>query len=129
MVSIALSLIPCVMVAFILNERAQKLKHQQLVSGMSLAGYWASNLLCDISMAYLPILLIILLTAVFNVTFQGTTVIFLLFPLAIVPFSYNTSFLFSSDTTAQIVTLFVHFMGGAICSLTVFALQMIPTTA
>ena len=67
---------------------------------MSLVGYWVSNLVCDISMAYLPMLLIILLTAVFNVTFQGTTVLFLLFPLAIVPFSYITSFLFASDTTA-----------------------------
>lgn len=100
MVSIALALIPCVMVAFILNERAQKLKHQQLVSGMSLCGYWVSNLVCDVSMAYIPMLLIILLTAVFKVTFTGVTVLFLLFPLAIVPFSYITSFAFASDTTA-----------------------------
>jgi ATP-binding cassette, subfamily A (ABC1), member 3 len=66
MTAIAMALIPCVMVQFILNERELQLKHQQLISGMSLAGYWSSNIIFDILMAYVPILLIILLTFVFN---------------------------------------------------------------
>ncbi len=33
---------------------------------MSLAGYWVSNLIFDITMAYIPILLIIMLTFVFD---------------------------------------------------------------
>ena len=69
MVSIALALIPCVMVAFILNERQLELKHQQLVSGMSLMGYWAANMFCDILSAYIPMLLIIILTKAFGVHF------------------------------------------------------------
>lgn len=69
MTAIALALIPCVMVQFILNERELALKHQQLLSGMSLSGYWSSNVIFDILMAYVPILLIILLTFVFNKTY------------------------------------------------------------
>jgi len=65
MSAIALALIPCVMVQFILNERELALKHQQLLSGMSLSGYWASNVIFDVLMAYVPILLIIMLTFVF----------------------------------------------------------------
>lgn len=67
---------------------------------MSLAGYWASNIIFDIFMGYIPILLIILLTIVFNKTYDGIWVLFLLFPPAIVPFTYVTSFLFTSDINA-----------------------------
>ena len=96
---------------------------------MSLAGYWASNLIFDIMMAYIPICLIILLTFVFNnVSYQGIWVLFLLFPPAIVPFTYVTSFLFSSDINAQICTLFLHFVTGGVLALTVFILQQVPIT-
>lgn len=67
---------------------------------MSLAGYWASNIIFDIFMGYIPILLIILLVIVFNQTYDGIWVLFLLFPPAIVPFTYVTSFLFTSDINA-----------------------------
>jgi len=67
---------------------------------MSLPGYWASNIIFDIFMAYIPILLIILLVIVFNKTYDGIWVLFLLFPPAIVPFTYVTSFLFTSDINA-----------------------------
>jgi len=52
-----------------------------------------------------------------------------MYPLAVVPFSYVTTFIFSDDTTAQITTLFVHFVAGGLYLLTVFVLQLIPITA
>ena len=128
MVAIAMAMIPCVMVQFILNERENLLKHQQLLSGMSLAGYWASNLLFDIFMAYIPIILIILLSSLFNQSYEGVWALFLLYPPAIVPFTYVTSFMFSSDINAQIMTLFLHFLTGGLCPILVFALQRIPIT-
>ena len=95
---------------------------------MSLAGYWASNLAFDIIMAYIPIALIILLMSVFSVNFEGAYVLFLLFPPAIVPFTYVTSFLFKSDINAQIMTLFLHFTSGGLLVTVVFVLQYIPIT-
>jgi hypothetical protein len=67
---------------------------------MSLSGYWSSNVIFDIVMAYVPILLIIMLTFVFNKTYKGVAVLFLLYPPAIVPFTYVQSFLFKSDINA-----------------------------
>lgn len=67
---------------------------------MSLAGYWSSNLIFDMVMAYVPILLIILLTFVFNKHYEGVWLLFLLYPPSIVPFTYVTSFLFKSDINA-----------------------------
>ena len=44
------------------------------------------------------------------------------------PFTYITSFFFTSDTVAQIMTLFVHFMVGGILPIVIFVLQNIPST-
>ena len=111
------------MVQFILNEREKQLKHQQLLSGMSLIGYWASNLILDILLAYIPILLIMALTYAFRPGFQGIWVLLLLYPPAVVPFTYVTSFMFRSDINAQIMTLFTHFVAGALFTVVVFVLQ------
>jgi len=126
MVSIGLALVPCAMVSYILKEREQQLKHMQLISGMSLFGYWAANLLADTLKAFVPIGVILLFCYLMNVWYEGVWLLFVLYPLAVVPFSYVTSFLFSSDTVAQICTLFVHFLAGGIMSLVVFTLELLP---
>jgi len=95
---------------------------------MSLAGYWASNIIFDIIMAYIPILLIIMLTFVFNKNYEGVWLLFLLYPPAIVPFTYVTSFIFTSDINAQIMTLFLHFVSGGLLVIVVFVLQYLPVT-
>ena len=129
MLSIALALIPSVVVSFILREREQQLKHQQLVSGMSMCGYWASNAMSDMLAAYVPIVLIIILNAAFKLDNPYSWLFLLLYPLAVVPFTYMTSFLFTDDTTAQICTLFLHFLAGGILTAVVYVLQLVPTTA
>ena len=95
---------------------------------MSLAGYWSSNIIFDVLMAYIPIGLIIMLTFVFNKHYEGIWVLFLLYPLAIVPFTYVTSFIFSSDINAQITTLFLHFVSGGLLCIVVYVLQYLPIT-
>jgi len=76
------------------------LKHMQVVSGMSLSGYWTANLIADVTKTYIPLIAMIGLTFLFDLNFEGIWVLFLLFPLGIVPFTYITSFLFGSDTIA-----------------------------
>ena len=64
-VSIALALIPCVIISFIIKEREQQLKHMQMISGVSLPAYWASNLISDIAKTFIPIVIILLLMVIF----------------------------------------------------------------
>ena len=64
--SIALAIIPCCIIAVIIKEREQKLKHLQVVSGVSLTAYWASNLISDVLQAYIPIIIILILNAIFD---------------------------------------------------------------
>ena len=88
------------MVSYILNEREKQLKHMQVISGMSLTGYWIANIMSDIIKCYVPVALILLLSWLFDANDPGVWVIFMLYPWAIVPFSYMTTFLFTSDTMA-----------------------------
>ena len=89
----------------------------QLISGMSLFGYWAANLLSDVIKAFVPIAMILLLCWAIDVWYDGAWVLFCLYPFAVVPFSYVTSFLFASDSVAQICTLFNHAKQVSYCLL------------
>jgi len=100
MVTIAIALIPCVMIAFIIKEREDSLKHMQLISGMNLLAYWISNLIADMIKVFIPMILIVLTYFLFGINLPGVWVLFLIYPLAIVPFTYLTSFLFTSDSRA-----------------------------
>ena len=79
-------------------------------------------------MAYLPISLVIMLTFAFGKNYPGVWALLMLYPPAIVPFTYVMSFLFKNDINAQIMTLFIHFLAGALGTAIVFTLQQIPIT-
>ena len=69
-------------------------------SGVSLPAYWISNLMSDTIKTYFPICIILLLTVIFDLKYDGVWALLLLYPLAIVPFTYITSFFFTNDTVA-----------------------------
>ena len=128
-IAIALAIIPCVIISHILKERTHNLKHMQVISGVSLPAYWIANMLSDIAQAYVPILIIVLLQYIFSLDYEGVWVLLLLYPIAIVPFTYVTSFMFTGDTVAVIMTVFIHFMVGGIFPVVLFGLDNIPWTA
>ena len=119
---------PCAIISFILIERVENLRHMQLISGMSKAAYWLSNMLADIVKLYIPIFVILLISLVFDTNYPGVWVLFLMMPWAIVPFTYVTSFLFEKDSAAQIVTLLANYIVCDILSIIVYVLQFIPQT-
>jgi len=113
---------PCAIISFILIERVENLRHMQIISGMSLTAYWLSNMIADIIKLYIPIIMIILISIMFDANYQGVWVLFMLLPWALVPFTYITSFLFEKDSTAQIITLFINYFVACVMSILVFVL-------
>lgn len=67
---------------------------------MNLPAYWLANFSSDVIKAYVPVLLTMLIAVIFSVSEPGVPVIMLIFPFAIVPLTYTTSFLFGTDTQA-----------------------------
>ena len=54
MFSIGLSFIPASLITFIVKEREDNVKHQQIVSGVSLFSYWLSNYALDMLKYLVP---------------------------------------------------------------------------
>lgn len=127
-VSIGFALVPAATISFILNEREKNLKHMQLISGMSLPAYWVANYIFDILKGVIPSALVIGLMYAFQLNYEWVWVLFLLYPVGVIPFTYVTSFFFSSENIAQTVTIFLHFVFAGIGGIVVYILRVIPAT-
>ena len=127
-VSIGFALVPAAVVSFILNERDKNLKHMQLISGMNLLAYWSSNLIFDICKGIIPSAIVIGLMYAFSLDFPSVWILFLLYPVGVIPFTYVTSFLFTGENTAQTVTIFVHFTFAGIGAIVTYILRIIEST-
>lgn len=71
MVGLAFSLIPTVIISFILKEREEQLKHIQLISGMNLSAYWMANMAADMIKAYVPVIISYILAFIFGIKIPG----------------------------------------------------------
>ena len=93
-------MIPASIISFIVGEREKNLKHMQLISGMNLDAYWISTYIFDILKTQIPMVIAIGLMYAFGLDYEHVWVLFLLFPIGVIPFTYAMSFLFSKETTA-----------------------------
>jgi len=100
----------------------------QLISGMSLSAYWLSNMIADMIKLYIPIFIILIISVIFNANYDGVWVLMLLLPPALVPFTYVSSFLFKSDSSAQIITLILNYFVCDVMAFLTFVLMFIPQT-
>ena len=95
---------------------------------MSLGSYWLTNFTFDILKILFLSMMTILCLHIFNIELPDFWVILLVYPLAIVPFTYATSFIFSSESAAQNVTMLVHVIVSSIGAVGVFMLRLIKET-
>jgi ATP-binding cassette subfamily A (ABC1) protein 3 len=80
-----------------------------MVSGVNVLSYWASNWIWDFSKHLIPAVACVLMISWFNLkslsevdgdVYLAVWLLFILYGLAVAPFSYLTSFLFKSHTMA-----------------------------
>ncbi|ETL35618.1 hypothetical protein L916_12275 [Phytophthora nicotianae] len=143
-ICIAFTFLPASIVVFLVKEKesAHNAKHQQLVSGVSLPAFWLSNYIWDLLMYTIPCVATLVLLNVFNIsaltgtdcssctgaTFPSVILLFVLFGLAICPFSYALSFLFKEHASAQTYTIVLNFVIGMVLMITSFILDLIDST-
>lgn len=100
MLSVAFSLLPASIIAFICGERERNLKHLQLISGMSLGSYWTVNCLTDLIRVAIVVGGAIGLIWEYNLGVNDIWIALLAYPFAIIPYTYVASFFFSKEATA-----------------------------
>ncbi|KAG1690889.1 hypothetical protein DVH05_027491 [Phytophthora capsici] len=144
-ICIAFTFLPASIVVFLVKEKQveHNSKHQQLVSGVSLPAFWLSNYMWDFAMYMFPCVSALILINVFEIsaltgqdcdsctsaTFPAVILLFLLFGLAICPFTYCLSFLFKEHASAQTYTIVFNFVIGVILMITSFILDMVDSTS
>ena len=104
------------------------MKHMQFIQGMSAQAYWLINFFFDLLKTLLVSGMVLLLIHLFSLDFPDAWTLLIAYPFAIVPFTYATSFLFTTESVAQNCTIFSHLILGSVASSTVFILRIIKQT-
>ena len=125
---IAFALVPASIISFIVKEREDSLKHQQLISGVSMLAYWLSNAVVDVIKCLIPTVLAIIFLPAFNITLPYGWLLILLYGFSIIPFTYATSFIFNAENLAQIATLMLHFLLGVVLSQVFIIFKLFDST-
>ncbi|EAS03352.2 ABC transporter family protein (macronuclear) [Tetrahymena thermophila SB210] len=119
--SIGISFIPASIISFIVRERTEHIKHQQVVSGVSLKAYWISNFIIDYIKFLIPTISSLFLAYAFDIqsvigdgNFIYYILLFIFYGLTLLPFVYLFSFVHSNYGNAQIIQYFIHFIFGGI---------------
>jgi ATP-binding cassette subfamily A (ABC1) protein 3 len=131
--AIGMAFIPTGLVTFIVKERETNVKHQHLVSGVSIPAYWLSSYAWDFVKFLIPGITTPLLINAFDVkslsepseVFGSIWVLFLLFGLAICPHTYSVSFMFKSYSAAQFFVYLSNLILGVIGSLSIWVLIIV----
>lgn len=113
---VAFALIPAGVICFVVREREDNLKHQQIISGVSLLAYWTANSVIDILKSLVPCAAGIGLIYAFGIDLPDAWILILVYAFTIIPFTYATSFLFAKENVSQIATLMLHFLCGVVLS-------------
>jgi len=99
------------------HERVSGIKHHQLISGLDLSAYWAANFVADFLKMEIVIAGTLLAVHVNGMQWAYAYATFLLFPFAVIPLTYATSFFFTQVSSAQTFTIAFNF--GSIIFLTI----------
>jgi ATP-binding cassette subfamily A (ABC1) protein 3 len=108
-IAVAFSLIPASVIIFIVQERETSLKHQQVITGVSLIGYWAANCVIDTIKSLIPCTISIGIISAFDIELDDVWLLMIIYCFTIIPFTYAMSFLFTKENVAQTFTLLFHF--------------------
>ncbi|XP_075758760.1 phospholipid-transporting ATPase ABCA7 isoform X2 [Pelodiscus sinensis] len=127
----AMSFVPASFVLFLVEERASKAKHLQIVSGMRPGVYWLGNFAWDMCNYLVPAGLVILIFLCFQqkayvsaANLPALALLLFLYGWSITPLMYPASFLFSIPSTAYVVLTCVNLFIGINGSVATFVLEL-----
>lgn len=135
LIALAFSFIPSSLIMFIVQERENNAKHQQIVSGVGLSAYWFSNLLIDYMKYFIVAVFTIAVILIFdaeafieNGKLSLVIALMLMFGVHIICFCYLVSFAFKGPSSAQVFMFLISVFTGFILMLFSFVLRFIDST-
>ncbi|XP_041821372.1 phospholipid-transporting ATPase ABCA1-like [Chelmon rostratus] len=127
----AMSFIPASFVLFLIQERVNKSKHLQFVSGVNPAVYWLANFAWDICNYIIPCLIVIAIFLCFQqqayvspANLPALILLLVLYGWSITPMMYPASFIFSVPSTAYVVLTCINLFIGINGSVATFVMEL-----
>ena len=123
-VAVAFALIPANFITIIIKERERNSKHLQIISGISLLSYWASNYIAELIKYYFTGGINLLIIWAFGHFPKYLYVLYILYGPSMVSFTYLFSFVFDDESSAQNSVILVNFLFGALGGSVVLILRL-----
>uniref|UniRef100_A0A674F5W8 P-type phospholipid transporter n=1 Tax=Salmo trutta TaxID=8032 RepID=A0A674F5W8_SALTR len=127
----AMSFIPASFVLFLIQERVNRAKHLQFVSGVNPAVYWVANFAWDICNYIVPCLIVIVIFLCFQQkayvsppNLPALIWLLVMYGWSITPMMYPASFIFSVPSTAYVVLTCINLFIGINGSLATFVMEL-----
>jgi len=130
--SLALAFKFASIMAFIVKEREDRSKHQQIVSGMKLSAYWTANFVYDYILYLIVAVISVALCSALGISsftsgnaFAGVWLLFIFYGLAYISFTYILAFAFKDYGNAQAGFYFLTFIVGGMLPILTFLLRIL----
>uniref|UniRef100_A0AAQ6A9B3 ABC transporter domain-containing protein n=1 Tax=Amphiprion ocellaris TaxID=80972 RepID=A0AAQ6A9B3_AMPOC len=127
----AMSFIPASFVLFLIQERVNKAKHLQFVSGVNPTVYWLANFAWDMCNYIVPCLIVIVIFLCFQQkayvsppNLPALILLLVFYGWAITPMMYPASFIFSVPSTAYVVLTCINLFIGINGSIATFVMEL-----
>ncbi len=136
---VPLCYIPASFITILVKEKANKVKHLQLISGVNAKLYWISNYIFDLVLFTILNLLILFAMLVYSkdasIAYVSTVesafcvlISLILYSMSVLPLSYIYSFRFDNPSTALISVATINFFTGFVALLAYYIMLNIPLT-
>uniref|UniRef100_A0A673D0D2 P-type phospholipid transporter n=1 Tax=Sphaeramia orbicularis TaxID=375764 RepID=A0A673D0D2_9TELE len=128
----AMSFIPASFVLFLIQERVNKAKHLQFVSGVNPTVYWLANFAWDMCNYVVPCVIVIVIFLCFQQksyvsppNLPALILLLVLYGWSITPTMYPASFFFSVPSTAYVVLTCINLFIGINGSVATFVMELL----
>ena len=91
--------------------------------------YWVSNFIFELVKYYFTTGVCLLIILAFDKFPKNLYIIYLLYGISMVPFTYTLSFFFKNESLAQNITIFINFMIGALGGVVLVILRVLDDTS
>ena len=123
-IALAFSLIPSNFVTILIRERENNSKHLQIISGISLFGYWFNNYFFELVKYYFIGGICLLILLAFDFYEKYFHILYLEYGPAMISFTYIFSIIFKSEFVGQITVLLINLIFGSVFGIAVIIMRI-----
>ena len=111
-------------ISFIVKEREDRSKHQQLISGMKISSYWFANFTYDFLLYLIVAIAAMIIIKALDISalasgdaYSATWLLFVFFGASYIWFTYIFAFVYKDYGNAQAAYYFITFVAGGMLPL------------